>query len=228
MTAAETSPSSGRARVWDLPTRLFHWLLVVLVALSWWSAETHRMELHRYAGYAVLGLLVFRGFWGFAGSSTARFSGFVKGPAATLAYVRTLSKRKPSESVGHNPLGALSVLALLAALICLVTFGLFAVDIDGLESGPLSQYVDFDTGRAFAELHETSFNVLLVLIALHLAALAFYLVYKRENLVRPMVLGWRTFTGAIPEVRFAPIWRAVIGVVIAVAAAWLVAKGLRI
>lgn len=222
------STPSGRVRLWDLPTRLFHWLLVVLVAFSWWSAEEHKMELHRYSGYAVLGLLVFRIYWGFAGSSTARFSSFVKGPGATLAYARTLFTRAPSEMPGHNPMGALSVLAILAALIGQVSFGLFAVDIDGLESGPLSHLVDFDTGRVFAELHETSFNILLVLIGLHLAAVAFYLVFKRENLVRPMILGWRTVAAAVPEVRFAPLWRAVVGVAIAAAVAWFVAKGLKI
>lgn len=217
----------ARARLWDLPTRLTHWSLAILVAFSWWSAESEKMDWHRWSGYAVLGLLVFRLFWGFAGSSTARFSGFVKGPAAVLAYARTLGARAPSQAAGHNPLGALSVLALIAALIAQVGFGLFAVDVDGLESGPLSHLVEFDTGRAFAELHETSFNVLLALIGLHLAAVAFYLVYKRENLIRPMVTGWRAVAGAPADVRFAPAWRALVGIALAVAVAWFVAKGLR-
>ncbi|MFN3523897.1 MAG: cytochrome b/b6 domain-containing protein [Phenylobacterium sp.] len=221
-------PAPGvRVRLWDLPTRLIHWSLVALVAFSWWSAEEGEMELHRYSGYAVLALLVFRLYWGFAGSSTARFAGFVKGPAAVAAHLRSFAQRGPSDIAGHNPLGALSVLALLAALIAQVGFGLFAVDVDGLESGPLSHLVDFDTGRVFAELHETSFNVLLVLIGLHLAAIAFYLVYKRDNLVRPMVTGWRTFSGPAPAVRFAPAWRILVGVVLAAAAAWAVARGFR-
>ncbi|WP_374569638.1 cytochrome b/b6 domain-containing protein [Phenylobacterium sp.] len=217
-----------RGRLWDLPTRVTHWSLVGLVAFSWWSAETGHMDWHRWSGYTVLGLLVFRLFWGFAGSSTARFASFVKGPGAVLAYARTLGRREPSESAGHNPLGALSVIALIAALIAQVVFGLFAVDVDGLESGPLSTFVDFDTGRVFAELHETSFNILVVLIGLHLAAIAYYLVYKRENLVRPMVTGWRAFTSAAPQVRFAPAWLVLVGIVLAVAVAWFVAKGLRI
>lgn len=225
---SETNRQGGRARLWDLPTRLFHWSIVILVGLSWWSAETDRLELHRLSGYGVLGLVLFRLYWGVAGSSTSRFSGFVKGPAATLAYMRTLGKREPSETPGHNPLGALSVLALIATLAAQVTFGLFAVDVDGLESGPLSHLVDFDTGRAFAEAHETSFNILLVLIGLHLAAVVYYLVYKRENLIRPMVTGWRAFSGAIPEIRPAPAWRVVLGIAIAAAIAWFVAKGLRL
>lgn len=217
-----------QARLWDGPTRLTHWGLAALVAFSWWSAEEGKMDLHRYSGYAVLALLVFRVFWGFAGASTARFMQFVKGPRAILAYARTLGARTPSETPGHNPLGGLSVLALLAAMISQVAFGLFAVDIDGLESGPLSTYVDFDTGRVFAELHEASFKILLVLAALHVAAVFFYLIWKKENLIAPMVRGWRAFGGEAPEVRFAPWWRAVIGLALAAAAAWFVSKGLKL
>lgn len=228
MTAPAASEAARRTRLWDLPTRLVHWSLVALIPLSWWSAEAGRMELHRYSGYAVMGVVLFRLYWGFAGASTARFAGFVKGPAATLAYLGTLGNRAPSETPGHNPLGGLSIMALLGVLVAHVTFGLFAVDIDGLESGPLSHLVEFDTGRAFAEWHETSFKILLVLIGLHLAAVAFYLVYKRENLIRPMVLGWRTFSGVQPHVRTAPAWRAVVGIAAAAVIAWFIAKGLRL
>lgn len=224
----QNAPAAARGRLWDLPTRLVHWALALLVAFSWWSAENGQMEWHRWSGYTVLGLLVFRLFWGFAGASTARFSSFVKGPAAIVAYARTLGRRAPSETAGHNPLGALSVVALLLALIAQVGFGLFAVDIDGLESGPLSRFVDFDTGRVFAELHETSFNILLALIGLHLAAVAYYLIYKRDNLIRPMVTGWRAFAGDAPAVRFVPAWRVLVGIALAVAVAWFVAKGLRL
>ena len=213
-------------RLWDLPTRLVHWAIAALVATSWATAELGKMDLHRYSGYAVLTLLVFRLFWGFAGGSTARFASFVKGPGATLAYARTLFSRAPSQSPGHNPLGALSVLALLATMIAQVSFGLFAVDTDGLESGPLSQYVDFDTGRVFAGLHETTFNILLALIGLHLAAVAWYLVYKRENLVRAMVSGRRPLQGE--PLRAAPAWRALVGLAVAAAVAWFVAKGLKL
>src|SRR5690349_24353754 len=104
---------SERVRVWDLPTRLVHWLLVLLVPFSWWTAESGRLEWHRWSGYGLLGLVLFRVYWGFFGSSTARFSRFVRGPRAIVAYLRG---RLPA-SVGHNPLGALSVLALLGLLI---------------------------------------------------------------------------------------------------------------
>lgn len=186
------------------------------------------MELHRLSGCAVLGVLLFRIWWGFAGSESARFRSFVKGPKAVFAYARTLGRRLPSESHGHNPLGALSVLALLFALAAQVGLGLFAVDVDGLESGPLSHLVDFDTGRFCAELHETVFNVLLVLIGLHLAAIAYYAVFKRQNLVRAMITGWQTFTGPAPSLRFAPMGKALAGALVAALVAWFVARGLRL
>lgn len=218
----------GQVRLWDLPTRAVHWAIVALIAISWFTAETGRMNLHRYSGYTVLALLVFRIYWGFAGGSTARFAQFVKGPAATLAYARTVLRREPSGAAGHNPMGAWSVLALLGALAAQVTFGLFAVDVDGLESGPLSLYVDFDTGRAFAELHEASFNLLLALIVLHLAAIAWYRFFKRENLVAAMLTGRRALPAGGEGLRAAPAWRAIAGIALAVAVAWFVSKGLKL
>lgn len=223
---ARAADAAIRARLWDAPTRLVHWALVGLVAFSWWSAENGHMAWHRYSGYTVLGLLVFRIFWGFFGSSTAKFSSFVKLPGAVVAYSRTLFRRRAAGLPGHNPLGGWFVVAMLLALVAQVGFGLFAVDIDGLESGPLSQYVDFDTGRRFAGWHELSFNILLALIALHLAAVVFYLVYKRDNLIAAMITGRRLFATE-PAVRFAPWWMALIGILIAAAVAWALSKGFR-
>ena len=215
------------ARLWDGPTRIVHWALVVLIGFSWWSAETHRLEWHRLSGYVILGLLVFRILWGFVGSGTARFASFVRGPKATLAYARTLASRNHAASPGHNPLGAVSVLAILATLAAQVVTGLFAVDVDGLESGPLSDRVSFDTGRAFAGWHELSFTALQLLVLLHLAAVIFYAVYKRADLVRPMLTGRRAFE-ADPELRFAPLWRSVLVALVAVAVAWFTSKGFRL
>src|SRR3954466_14244874 len=109
----EPVPSRTRVRVWDLPTRLGHWLMVAGFALSWWTAESGRLEWHRWSGYALLGLVVFRLYWGFFGGSTARFGNFVRGPRAMLDYA--CGRLAPAP--GHNPLGALSVLALLALLL---------------------------------------------------------------------------------------------------------------
>ncbi|MGE3302027.1 MAG: cytochrome b/b6 domain-containing protein [Hyphomonadaceae bacterium] len=209
-------------RLWDAPTRLFHWLLVLLVAFSWWSAENHRLDWHRLSGYAVIALLAFRLYWGFFGASTARFASFVRGPKAALAHVGDL--RAPS--AGHNALGGWSVLAILAALIAQVSLGLFAVDVDGLESGPLSHLVDFDAGRAAAEAHEIVFNVLLGLIALHVAAIAFYLLYAKRNLTGAMITG-RAALPAGARARFAPAWRILPGLAIAVLLAWAISKGFK-
>lgn len=217
-----------RVRLWDGPTRLIHWALVVLVAVSWWTHEIGRMDWHRWSGYAVLALLVFRIFWGFAGGSTARFSSFLKGPAAVGGYARTLFRPGTAALPGHNPLGGWSVAAMLLALVTQVALGLFAVDVDGIESGPLSQYVSFDLGRRFAEWHEISFNILLALIALHIVAVVFYLVVKRDNLIGAMVTGRRLMASEPKEIRFAPWWMVLVGIVLAAAVAYVVMKGGRL
>jgi cytochrome b len=219
--------SSVRARLWDGPTRIVHWALVVLIAFAWWSGEVGRMEWHRLSGYAVLGLIVFRLIWGFAGSASARFASFVRGPAATLAYIRTLPIRARKDLPGHNPLGAWSVLAILVVLVAQVVTGLFAVDIDAIEAGPLSDRVDFDTGRLFAKWHHWSFWALEALVVLHVAAVVFYLTYKRANLVGAMITGRQAFSQD-PKLTFAPAWRAVLAAVVAGGLAWFVAKGLRL
>lgn len=210
-----------RVAIWDLPVRIVHWALVAAIAFSWWSAENERMDWHRLSGYAVLALVVFRLFWGFVGSDTARFATFLRGPRAILAYLR--GHETGPAARGHNPLGGWSVVAMLAAIALQVVLGLFAVDVDGIESGPLSAWAEFDTGRAAAELHEWLFNILLMLIVLHVAAILFYLLVKRRNLVSAMLTGHRS-PEADPAYRFAPLPRALVGVLLAAAVAWLVAQ----
>lgn len=227
-----SQPAEVRIRIWDAPIRLIHWAMVVLIAISWWTAENGELEYHRYSGYALLGLLVFRLYWGFAGSSTARFANFVRGPGAILAYLRQMparvADRSPIATPGHNPLGALSVIALLALLLAQVALGLFAVDVDGIESGPLSHLVSFDAGRACAEFHEDLFDVLLVLIALHVAATLFYLICKRDNLIAAMIHGHRNYpAGDSPRLSFASMPRLLIGIALAAFVVWIVARGLQ-
>jgi cytochrome b len=208
-------------RVWDGSTRLVHWLLVALVGLSWWTASHHRMNYHRYSGYALLGVLAFRLYWGVFGSTTARFAHFVKGPRSIWRYLRS---RARNADPGHNPLGALSVVALLGLLLGQVVLGLFSVDVDGLESGPLSHWVTFETGRACARLHRLAFGVLKVFILLHIAAVVFYWIYRRDNLIRPMITGSRAWRhGPLPHIEFAPRWQALIGVALAAVLVWYVA-----
>ena len=151
----------------------------------------------------------------------------MKGPRATLVYARTLPNRDPTDVPGHNPLGAWSVVAILLVLVVQVTTGLFAVDIDAFEAGPLSDRVSFDLGRRIAAWHELTFRVLQVLVAVHVVAVAYYLVWKRTNLIGAMFTGRRRFA-ADPGLTFAPVWRILAAAVLAAAFAWIVSKGFRL
>jgi cytochrome b len=215
---------TARIRVWDVPTRLTHWLVVLLVGFSWWSGKSGRMEWHRWSGYVLLGLVIFRFYWGLAGSSTARFSEFVRGPRAIASYLMGGWNTAP----GHNPLGALSVMALLALLAAQVSFGLFAVDIDGIESGPLSTYVSFEAGRAAAGWHHTVFNVLLGIIALHVGAVFYYVCFRKQALVAAMMHGKRAYPEPQPQaMRSASVLRLLIGVVLAAGLTWMVTRAFQ-
>lgn len=213
--------------VWDVPTRLFHWSLVILIVVAWLTAEK-QMTIHRGAGYAVLGLLAFRVWWGLAGGSTARFSDFVRGPGAVRAYLKASREGTEGEHAGHNPLGALSVLALLGVVAVQVILGLFAIDEDGFEGGPLSDRIDFDLARQIAEWHELAFRVLQGLVVLHLAAIVFYAVRKRQDLVRPMITGFRRFKGPVQGLVRAPLWSLVVGVLVALAVGFAASRGFRL
>ena len=171
--------------VWDLPLRLFHWLLVATVGFAYVSGKVggNLIEWHARAGFAIIGLVSFRLVWGLVGSPTARFSQFVRGPAAIRAYLRG-----EWQGVGHNPLGALSVLALLALVGLQAGSGLFSND-DIAYQGPLAEWVGKEASDRFHSWHALLQQGLLVLIGLHLAALLFYLLVKRENLIRPMITG---------------------------------------
>ena len=220
---ARTKTATGlRQFVWDAPTRLFHWLLVGLVGFSWWSARTHHMDWHQLSGLAVCGLLVFRLLWGFLGAGTARFSQFVRGPRAIWAYLRGRAPR----TVGHNPLGGLSVIALLLALTTQIVSGLLAVDIDGIESGPLSYLVDFEQGRLAAQVHAISFKAVQALVGLHVLAIGFYLVARRRNLTGAMITGFETGREAEPVPVPQGRWQALaLAVAVAVLLAVWIAKG---
>ena len=177
-------------RVWDIATRVWHWLIVAGVAAMWWTAENHMMTIHVTLGTLMAGALVFRITWGLWGSTTARFSHFVRGPAHLVRYMKKLFSGDYKPHFGHNPLGALSVIALIGMLGLQIGTGLFANNTDGDPSGPLNLFLsDYDLLEAITEFHELGFNILLALIALHLLAVAFYLFAKKINLVKPMVTG---------------------------------------
>lgn len=179
----------GRVRVWDLPTRLFHWSLVVLVTCSVVTAKVGGLWLdwHMRSGYAILALLVFRLLWGVAGSRHARLAHFVRGPRIVLAYLRG---RHPHDGAGHNPAGALSVVAMLAVLLVQAASGLFTND-GSFTEGPLAKLVSSATGERLSTLHRWGELAIYGLVALHLAAVAWYLAVRRDNLIGPMITGDR-------------------------------------
>ena len=183
--AAPAADAALAIKVWDLPVRLVHWSLVLLIAFSWWSAENEEIEWHIRSGMAMLFLLLFRIAWGFFGSSTARFTSFVAGPGKVMSYLREPSGWR---GIGHSPLGALSVVALLGLIALQIAFGLPLSDEDGIVSGPLNSRVSFDTAEWAHDVHELLFNVLLALIALHVAAIVFYR-WRGKRLVSAMVTG---------------------------------------
>lgn len=174
--------------VWDVAVRIFHWALVLLIGFSWLSAEMDWMDWHFYSGYAVLTLILFRILWGFAGSTHARFSDFLYGPSAIIAYLRTLPSRTAAKFAGHNPLGGISVLLILLCVLLQTGSGLFAND-DILYEGPLYKHVSKELSDWLTTIHKLNFDVLLVLAGVHIAAVFYYLVWKSENLVKPMITG---------------------------------------
>ncbi len=216
---AEGAPS---VRVWDAPTRIVHWAIALLIPWSWWTASHDQLSRHRASGYALLGLLLFRLIWGVAGSETARFVRFVRGPRAIGRY---LAGRDPAP-IGHSPLGALSIVAMLAALAAQIGLGLFAIDEDGLEEGPLAHLVSFDSARWAAGLHHKIFWVIVALAVLHVAAILFYRIVRGRRLAAAMVTGRTRWEGAAPAM--APWWRAAFAAAVAAAIAWFVANGARL
>ena len=181
------APLSGdpapKQPVWDLPVRLFHWLLVGLIAFSWWSVKNDHTDWHICSGLSILTLLLFRLMWGFVGSSTARFASFVRGPRHILRFLRG-----DWRGIGHTPLGALSVVALLLATSVQVGLGLFNEDEDGLYAGPLANLLSPDTTDKIRDLHELNFYLLLGLIVMHLGAIVFYRL-RGKHLTKPMITG---------------------------------------
>lgn len=213
-----------RVKVWDAPVRAFHWLVVVAVGACWFTAENRIMDWHRRGGYVVLALVLFRLYWGFAGSSTARFSGFLRGPAAVRDCLGKLLERSTAPVVGHNPLGGWSVVVMLAVLLAMPLLGLFAVDTDGVESGPLSWLVSFKLGRRAAHWHEDVFTILQALVAVHVAAILYYAFWKKQDLVAPMVTGYRRLSReAAAGIRLVATWRALPGLLVATAIVVVVA-----
>jgi cytochrome b len=212
--------TGGEVRIWDLPTRLFHWAIVLLVPALWATHQLDAMDLHILLGEIMLGLILFRLIWGVIGGSTARFANFVRGPKAAALYVRG----RAGDMIGHNPLGGWSVLTMLLLLAVQVGLGLFASDEDNLYSGPLSRHVTEDTSHILRDRHEAVFYILLGFIALHVGAILYYLLVRRDNLVGPMVTGRRPARADGAAMSPAPLWRFLVAAAIAAGSTWIVSN----
>lgn len=177
--------------VWDLPVRVFHWLLVGLVAFQFASGNIggNLLAYHVLSGYAILSLLVFRIIWGAVGSSHARFGDFIHGPQAIAAYWRG-----EFSYLGHNPLGGLNVLAMILILLGIAGLGLFSND-DIMTEGPLIGYISKHLSDSLTTYHKWGAKLLLGLVALHVGAIVYYAKVKRESLVLPMITGYKSISG---------------------------------
>ena len=222
MTEQRIERSADRRRpvaVWDWPVRVVHWLLVVLIAVSWITAEIggNAMTYHMWSGYTILTLVAFRIVWGFVGSTHARFASFVKGPAAVFRYAAGLFRRDTPRYAGHNPLGGWSVLLMLACVALQAGTGLFAND-EIFTEGPLASRVEMDTSLFLTTIHRYNFYVLLALVSLHIAAILFYLLVKRENLIGAMFTGRKLLPEDVPAAEPVSSWRALVVLLIAAGA----------
>jgi cytochrome b len=223
--AAAPTPAPNRVRVWDLPTRVFHWVLAAAVVGSVASAKIggNAMAWHYRFGYLILGLLVFRLAWGLVGGRWARFASFVYGPASTLRYLRGRALQDDRFDVGHSPVGALSVFALLLVLVVQVGTGLVSFDDIEQVGGPLNRFVAEATSMKALGWHKSAGQVLVIsLVLLHVAAVLFYLLAKRRNLIGPMWHGDKPLADASLAARDTARER-VVAAVIALACAGLVA-----
>ena len=184
--------------LWDLPTRIFHWAIVICLPLSWWSADNDNYELHQWLGYTVIVLVVARVVWGFVGSVHSRFADFVRAPGAVWTYLRG---RGDEQQVGHNPAGGWSVLVMLLLLLVQALTGLFNSD-ELMHDGPFYHALDSSWTDRLGALHESLFWVLLACVGLHVASVLFY-QSRRRDLISPMLLGGKGGRGA-PQT----LWRA--------------------
>jgi len=189
---ARPDDAPATVRAWDVPTRLFHWTLVTLIVMAWVSRKYGDANLvwHTWNGYAILVLIVYRIIWGLIGGSTARFSGFVNGPMTAIRYGLDFAARRPRHFLGHNPLGGLMVLALLAVVGLQAVLGLFSYEgADAFVGGPLAAKVSGATTTLITSWHVRIFDLIMIMAGLHIMASLVYLLWKRENLIKPMITG---------------------------------------
>jgi len=218
---SESAEAMALVTVWDWALRVFHWALVLLFVVAYLSGVTPGYYgLHKAAGYGILGLLIFRFIWGFAGPKPSRFAGFIKGPAAALAHLRELLRRKHRPMPGHNPLGGWAVVAILGLLLLQAISGLFASTFD--YEGPLSGLLS-DAGQDWmARIHAFAIDPLLALLAVHLLGIAATSILGGENLVASMIHGRKRLAAAdAVGIESVSWWRAPLAIALAALAVWL-------
>lgn len=183
--------NTSSIKVWDVYLRLFHWLLALCIIVSFVSVRMDEMEIHFISGHVILALIIFRILWGFVGSRTALFSSFIKGPKATWRYLKTSDSPEFKPMIGHSPIAALSVIALLLTISAQVVTGLMSDDEMFLQ-GPLAQFVSYETAYQATTYHAYIPKFIVGLVILHILAIIFYKFVKKENLVQPMITGSKT------------------------------------
>lgn len=217
MRASDDSPQrdgredAGGARhivtVWDAPIRIFHWLAAVLVAAAYATWRLNWMGWHSWVGSLLLVLLFFRLLWGFFGSGTARFSGFLASPRTALRYLVHALRREPDRQVGHNPAGGWMVLLLLALLLGETLTGIY-VENDIVNDGPLTAITPAPIANAIEALHALLWDALLAAVLLHIVAIFLYATVKRHNLLLPMITGRKLLPARVAQPRMAGLVRA--------------------
>jgi cytochrome b len=223
-------PKQVNVRVWDLPTRVFHWVLALCVVGSIASAKIggNALEWHMRIGYVVFTLMAFRLLWGLVGGRWSRFASFVYAPGTVLRYLKGASRPDEHHDVGHSPLGAFSVFGLLAILAVQVATGLFADD-EIATTGPLNRFVSSATGLALTGWHKGwGQGLIIALVVLHVAAIVYYRVRRRRDLVRPMLTGDKTLPPDVPasaDGSGARLLAALLAALCGAGVAWLVSLG---
>jgi cytochrome b len=208
--AQSTLASSDRKiLVWDIPTRLFHWLIVALVLAAYLAWRLDWMDWHAKAGDAALTLVIFRLLWGFFGSDTTRFSGFLSSPRQAMRHLAHTFRREHDRQVGHNPAGGWMVLLLLGLLVGETLSGLYVAN-DVADQGPLTDLTPGAVANTITALHWIFWDALLAAVALHVLAILIYAAAKGQNLLAPMITGRKSLPAGTPQPPMASAVRAIV------------------
>ena len=198
--------------IWDLPLRVFHWLLVIFVAIAWYTVKVSGdMDLHMLAGQAILALLIFRVIWGFIGTRHSLFKNFIFGIKEVVFYLKNIFSSNVKKYGGHNPLGSIAVFIILSLLLFQTITGLFATDYDGYFKGPLNDFISSAAGNSITGLHHENFELFIIsMIFVHIFAIFFHLLVKKENLIFPMFSGKKRDIDASEAIKESKIIKALI------------------